>query len=374
MGILTGKKMKRGLRIMLAICMLSGMLAPWSAGKQVDAATSSKQNKVSSSSTKAVKMDPKWIYQKKQKSYALFVNGVEQVGPGYNDYETPLFYLNGTVYVPLQHIVMGMGGTFKYWSDKLTEITYWMNDKGDIWNFKWDGVRRESAIFLGNHQQAEDQSDTIRGIQKNVLYVPLNFIERFYPVTVMKEKDTALILVGDVPKNPTANFFGVKGQYPTTFNFNPLDPKQAYPGDWKAPQLTAKWSSDETKNFKAFEEQLGFKEGRSFGIPGQSKAIFLFGKGGTLHNGGEVMIRLTMWGSPPGVPDTQVSNSYKIPVMSAQLFKFYFGNDWRKVWNYFNRNDIPDKFTANGRTVWADWVEVDASLYLTIGKKTAKSK
>jgi hypothetical protein len=67
--------------------------------------------------------------------------------------------------------------------------------------------------------------------------------------------------------------------------------------------------------------------------------------------------------------DNSMSESYRIPIVSMEVFKLYFGEDATRVWNYFNNGDIPDQFTANGKTVKASFIEADGSLYLEVGKK-----
>ncbi|AZK45377.1 S-layer homology domain-containing protein [Paenibacillus lentus] len=63
--------------------------------------------------------------------------------------------------------------------------------------------------------------------------------------------------------------------------------------------------------------------------------------------------------------------SFKIPVVSAQLFHFYFGEKWKTVWNYFNRNDIPEQFKLNGRIVKVSYDYFTGILTMKIDSKSS---
>ncbi|WHX49334.1 hypothetical protein QNH46_01170 [Paenibacillus woosongensis] len=89
------------------------------------------------------------------------------------------------------------------------------------------------------------------------------------------------------------------------------------------------------------------------------------------YTGTEVTLQFTGWGTPPGQPDATLSESFKIPVVSAQLFHFYFEEKWKTVWNYFNRNDIPEQFKLNGRMVKVSYDHLTGILTMNIGKKSS---
>lgn len=302
--------------------------------------------------------------------YALFVNGVLKRAPGFNTFLDPVFAKNGTVYVPVSDIVKDMGGSYTRGDDWTTYDL----DMGENlqWKFEWDGAdsKRGSLTYIGTRVGNQPENTKVTAIMKDItLFVPLEFIAEYYPVHKQMENKTQMIFVGTVPKHPTANYFGTKGQYPSTFDFNPLDPNVEYPGGWKAPQLKAKWSSDPKKNFQAFADELGFtNEGRTFGITGATKAINLMGGD---DKGTEVTLQFPAWGTPPGEPNETLSESFKIPVVSAQLFHFYFEEKWKTVWNYFNRNDIPEQFKLNGRTVKVSYDNLRGILTMKIGKKSS---
>ncbi|WP_288585998.1 MULTISPECIES: S-layer homology domain-containing protein [Lysinibacillus] len=136
-----------------------------------------------------------------------------------------------------------------------------------------------------------------------------------------------------------------------------------YPDGWTAPVLTSKWSSDLAKNFETLQNELGFTNGGHFyGIQGASRAIVV--NGGDSQN--EVTISFYMW---DGDANGQIPQAYRIPIVAKELFKLYFGDDAQKVWDYFNNNDIPEEFTANGRKVKATYIDIDGSMYIQVGKK-----
>lgn len=301
------------------------------------------------------------------KSYALFVNGEEKRGPGFNTFLEPIFDRNGKVYVPVSDVISDMGGSWDM-SDDWNNYTVVLKP-GYQWHFEWDGVpKKNGSTFIGTSIGMDDSDVTVKAISMDgSLFLPLDFVSNYYPVTTQMEGATTMILIGTVPEHPTTNYFGTKGQYPTTFDFNPLDPNMEYPGGWKAPQLTSKWSSNPEDNFKAFEKELGFTQGgRYYSITGANRAITVSG-GDTKDT--EVTLYFTGWGTPPGKPDATLSESFKIPVVSAQLFRFYFEDKWKSVWDYFNRNDIPDQFTLNGRKVKVSYSNLTGILSFEIGSK-----
>lgn len=305
----------------------------------------------------------------KANPYALFVNGELKRAPGFNTFLDPVFEEKGVVYVPISDVLRGMGGSYDLnddWTTYVLEI-----GSNVLWKFEWDGVSAKKGLptYIGKRSGNPQGETSVKAYMKGAeLFVPLEFISKYYPVKKQMENKTQMIFVGTVPEHPTANYFGTKGQYPSTFDFDPLDPNMKYPGGWSAPQLKAKWSSSPQKNFEAFAAELEFtNEGRTFGITGASKAITLIG--GTDKNT-EVTIQFTGWGSPPGKPDAQLSESFKIPVVSAQLFRFYFGDKWKTVWNYCNRNDIPEQFKLNGRTVKVSYDHLRGVLSMKIGYKS----
>jgi uncharacterized protein YgiM (DUF1202 family) len=135
-----------------------------------------------------------------------------------------------------------------------------------------------------------------------------------------------------------------------------------YPDGWVAPVLKSAWSSNSATNYKTLQNELGFKDGgRVYAINGHSQAIQVVSQGTT--GSYEVGIKFMFW------TDKNLKESYRIPVVSKELFKLYFGGDATRVWNYFNNNDIPDQFNANGRTVKASYVASEGAIYLEVGKK-----
>ncbi|MDZ5472335.1 stalk domain-containing protein [Bacillus sp. 31A1R] len=134
-----------------------------------------------------------------------------------------------------------------------------------------------------------------------------------------------------------------------------------YSDGWVAPKLKSKWSKNPQVNYKTLQNELGFsKDGMVYDVFGAVRGIQV------IHDGGsstEVGISFFLWKTK------EVEQSYRIPIVAKEVFKLYFGKDANRVWNYFNRNDIPEKFTANGRTVKAQFIEPTGSLYLQVGYK-----
>jgi uncharacterized protein YgiM (DUF1202 family) len=138
----------------------------------------------------------------------------------------------------------------------------------------------------------------------------------------------------------------------------PATTGKKYPDGWTAPVLKSAWSSNHATNMATLQKELGFK-GNFYGIYGKQHAITVNGG----YSNDEVTFKYYLWN------DQDLAESYRIPVVSKELFKLYFGADATRVWNYFNSNDIPDTFTANGRTVKASFIESDGSIYIQVGKK-----
>ncbi len=134
-----------------------------------------------------------------------------------------------------------------------------------------------------------------------------------------------------------------------------------YPDGWVSPVLKSSWNANHATNMTTLKNELGFKANPvvSYGIYGKQRAIVV--NGGDSVN--EVTFKYYMW------RDTGLAEGYRIPIVSMELFKLYFGADAQRVWNYFESNDIPEQFTANGRTVKASYIPADASIYLEVGKK-----
>ena len=120
-----------------------------------------------------------------------------------------------------------------------------------------------------------------------------------------------------------------------------------YSDGWVAPVLRSKWSSDYAQNYKTLQNELGFVNGgRSYTIAGQMGAIQVIYQAPDAPF--EVGIRFTMW---DGDANGQMPQAYRIPIVAKEVFKLYFEGDGTRVWSYMNNRDIPDDFTADGRSV-----------------------
>jgi hypothetical protein len=264
----------------------------------------------------------------------------------------------GTTYVPLNPIAQKMGDKVT-WIKSQTKSIIIKKDKTVV------SVRANQSIAVWNGKivplktkQVNKASVpmNVKAIYKNgQLYVPVEFVSNAkglgYPVQIKKESGKTVVYVGKIPtpKQPS--------QQSQT---KPQTQPKRYPDGWVAPVLKSSWSPDEAHNFAILKNELGFTDdGHRYAIPGAHDAILVFDSGS--GNGYEVMFSYKGW------TDEQIPASYRIPIVSKELFKLYFGTDADRVWNYFNSNNIPDKFTANGRTVKAFYSEADGSVYLQVG-------
>lgn len=283
-------------------------------------------------------------------SFVLKVNNVQL-----NVKEGAPFISSGTTYVPINAIVQKMG-------DKVTWIGY---QKKSIIQKKDEtliSIKADQTFAVLNGKVVPLVTKKVNGktvnanikalYKNNVLYVPVQFVSSSqglgYPVKISKEGNKTVIYVGKIPASS-------KPSKPNT-NTQKTSGK-VYPDGWVAPVLRSSWTPNKEKNRQILEKELGFEDGVYYHIPGQVFAIVIYNDWSNC----EVMIAYSVWHSK------SLPASYRIPIVSKELFKFYFGKDADRVWNYFNKNDIPEKFTANGRTVKAEWNDVDARLYLYVG-------
>jgi len=137
---------------------------------------------------------------------------------------------------------------------------------------------------------------------------------------------------------------------------------KVYPDGWVAPVLESSWTPNHKTNLKILQSELGFiNDGMTYGIPEYREAMNVIGQ--SPDSPTEVDLTWLFW------TDKNFATSYRIPIVSKELFKFYFEEDADRVWNYFNNNDIPEQFTANGRKVKAGYDTTTGTLYLQVGRK-----
>lgn len=151
-----------------------------------------------------------------------------------------------------------------------------------------------------------------------------------------------------------------------SFRTTPTPPTtggKTYPDGWVAPVLKSAWSPDPAVNYQTLQNELGFTNGGSrYSLPTYPQGVIhVVEESPTSSN--EVTIKFYFWTDP------YFKESYRIPIVAKEVFKLYFGADATRVWNYFNNNDIPDHFTANGRQVEAVFSNADGSVALIVGRK-----
>ncbi|WCK57711.1 copper amine oxidase N-terminal domain-containing protein (plasmid) [Aneurinibacillus sp. Ricciae_BoGa-3] len=268
------------------------------------------------------------------------------------------FVSNGVTYVPLNAIAQKMGDDVTWIDSSNQSIIQERNGKVVT-------VEEGSSSASVNGQAIPLETKLMgkvvvpvdaKAIMKDsVLYVPIDFVKSFkgmgYGVKQTNQGGKTIINVAGMATQPAPS--------------NPQTQKpgggKTYPDGWTAPVLKSSWSSNQDKNFQVFQKELGFDfHGHWFNIPGQPQAISIADTHNSLGKY-EVEFRYTGWQAP------EVPASYRIPVVSKELFKFYFGKDYMKVWNYFNSGNIPNQFTANGRTVMVNLNDTDGCLYIHVG-------
>jgi hypothetical protein len=292
-------------------------------------------------------------------SLTLKVNGVEVASP---------FTLNGTTYVPIGSIAKKMGDKVTWFASSKKAVIEKPNKTVVVVQ---DGSSK--AYVNGTYLPLKTKVlnnvvvpvDAKAVIKNGVLYVPVDFLSNekglAYPVKTVTEAGKVVIYVGKVPVQ--GNQTPSTPQKPTTPSKPEAEGKK-YPDGWVAPVLKSSWSPDPNKNAEILRNELGFNEVLGFSVKGQPNAILVHPDYSS--EGYEALIRFSGW------TDSYVPQSYRIPIVAKELFKLYFGNDYMKVWNYFNRGDVPTKFTANGRIVKTQFTEADGMFYLEVGFKGKK--
>ena len=121
------------------------------------------------------------------------------------------------------------------------------------------------------------------------------------------------------------------------------------------------WAYPNIQGLAKNQITFGYANGR-FGIKGKSR-VLLVQSGQSFGKQFEASIWLKGWES------AQLEESYRIPVITYELFKFYFEKDADREFNYYNKNSIPEKFTANGRECEVLDDEVGGNLILKSRKQ-----
>lgn len=119
---------------------------------------------------------------------------------------------------------------------------------------------------------------------------------------------------------------------------------KTYPDGWTAPVLKSKWKNDVDYNKSVLKNELGFRDGWLYDIKSSNNAISV----GFVNDGYDVKIVHKLWETK----DPNFKESYRIPIVSKELFKYYFEKDADKVFNFYQSGKLPDKpITVNNRTV-----------------------
>lgn len=247
-------------------------------------------------------------------------------------FDQPPIMENGRVLVPMRTIFEVVGADVQWVAQKSTVKA----TKGDLSITL--PLNSKQATINGTNKALDVPAKSING--RTV--VPLRFVGEALGCTVEWRADQALVLItfdGEL-KEQTG---------------------KVYPDGWVAPILKTPWSSDLAVNYQTLQNELGFNSRSVYSIPSYPGAINVIGQSESSPH--EVGIKFYFWA------DSYLKESYRIPVVAKELFKLYFAGDANRVWNYFNSDDIPEKFTANGRNVTASYSPADGSIILYVGKK-----
>lgn len=275
------------------------------------------------------------------------------------------FVSSGTTYVPIKTIAELMGARKTTWSTKTNKAMITLKDKTviNVTKGKSTATVKGKSVPLKtkvvNNVAVPVNAKAI--VKKNILYVPIEFISASkglnYPVKTVKSSGKVTIYVGTLPatsvkkyghmlskqtvyasKSTSSKSIGTirknknvyvyasqsgwyqvkigekKGWVKTStikmgkYVANTTAGKK-YSDGWVAPVLKSKWSSNEDKNFKAFEKELGFEDGVYFNISGQPYVVTIQRN----HSKAEVEIMFKAW------ENTTLKQSYRIPVVSKEL-------------------------------------------------------
>lgn len=281
------------------------------------------------------------------------------------------FVQGDNTYVPLNEIAQKMGESVT--SNSLqkkviikkkdgTIISVTSNQANAVWKGKLAPLKTKQINKVTVPVNA-------KAVYKNgQVYVPVEFLSASngmaYSVKIANEGGKKVIHVGK-PSAPPKQTEPPKKPTPPTQPSTGGGGK-VYPDGWVAPVLKSSWSPDQAKNYQILQNELGFTDGgRAYNINGAPDAISVVSQGNT--GSYEVSINFSMWGNDEG---GRLKQAYRVPVVAKEVFKLYFGNDAPRVWDYFNSGkDIPDRFTANGRTVTTTYSQATGVLSLKVGKK-----
>lgn len=293
-------------------------------------------------------------------TYTVQVNGVALKAT-----EGQAFLSGATTYMPLNVIAQKMGDTVTWDKKKQTTVIKKKN-KTTITvkaNSTTATVNGKSVPFVTKTEKGKTVNAKVKSLYiNNTLYVPVQFISNpkalNYLVKIEKGKGKTVIYVGKLPASSQPK----KPTQPAKPTPKPSQPTgKVYPDGWVAPVLKSHWTTpDFHTNIKIFEKELGFGDGGiSFSIPGQPDAIIV----GNSIPGYEAYLKFAGW------QNKSVYESYRIPVVAKELFKFYFEKDADRVFNYLDSGKIPKTFTANGRKVDVEFNVNEGYLYVKIGAK-----
>ncbi|MDO7906729.1 S-layer homology domain-containing protein [Paenibacillus sp. JX-17] len=284
-----------------------------------------------------------------------------------------------TMFVPVEPAVKGMG-------DKLT----WFDKPNSAMITKKDGTG--ITIYLGrsaamvNGKSIPISTKVIKTVNVPVpmkptvlggkLYVPVEFLKEVlgYNFELKTEGNSNFVIVGKAP----ASLDPVQSTPAPTPTPNPKPsetwkPDLGYlpPAGWTPPKIKSTSTDDGAKDTKILEKELGFTGGYAFNVYKQDGNVIgekiIVGS----HPESYVNIEFKAWyGEKKNAHD-----SNKIPYIARELFKFYFPNNYMKLWNIINdgvngkdvSKYVGTKFTLDNREVKI--VDGERSISVIVSKK-----
>lgn len=140
---------------------------------------------------------------------------------------------------------------------------------------------------------------------------------------------------------------------------------KTYPDGWTAPKIQSKWSENHRRNQWILHNELGFN------APDPHTLAMAETEGRAVHFGGAWEGVLNEYNAPVPMPlrviqnkptshevmiqinqgeSSRIPQSYRIPIVLEEVLKFYFGNEWKTVYDK-TKAGMPEYMYVNGRHV-----------------------
>ncbi|MBE1556638.1 hypothetical protein [Sporosarcina limicola] len=265
------------------------------------------------------------------RTYHLFINSKMKQWESTNEYE-PIIK-NGILFVPLEAFANTVHSDLEtgYFDIPDNTLLFKTANSGHI----LIPNHTEKVVFIDKNREFELEAKSFivkkKATWKTLVYVPLSFITAKDGLNLNVEKkdylDRSTLIYNDkertMPIPPVSTEVG-----------------KSYPDGWTAPKLTSSLDMDPAKMQNVFTAELGFTDGRFYDLPSRASVIRV-----ESFRGGGAVITHSMW------EQKSVKESYRIPIVTLELLKLYFGNDAVKVVDYYEKGNLSAKplfFEAGG--------------------------